>query len=101
MTAPLSLIVSSFAPVLDVRRTLTPQLRTDQGDSDLILIDLGKGKNRMGGSALAQVYKQLGHHAPDLDDPEAVKAFFEAHSGSQPATVCCWPITTVPTAACS
>ncbi len=78
VTGPLSLIVSSFAPVLDVRRTLTPQLRTDQGDSDLILIDLGKGLNRMAGSALAQVYKQLGHHAPDLDDPEAVKAFFEA-----------------------
>jgi phosphoribosylformylglycinamidine synthase len=75
-TAPLSLIVSAFAPVTDVRRTLTPQLRTDQDDSDLILIDLGKGKNRLAGSALAQVYRQVGHHPPDLDDPGALKAFF-------------------------
>jgi len=74
--APLSLIVSAFAPVLDVRRTLTPRLRTDQDDTDLILIDLGKGKNRMAGSALAQVYRQVGHHPPDLDDPGALKAFF-------------------------
>ena len=78
MTAPLSLIVSAFAPVVDVRRTLTPQLITDQGDTDLILIDLGKERNRLGGSALAQVYKQAGHHAPDLDDPETMKAFFAA-----------------------
>ena len=76
VTAPLSLIVSGFAPVLDVRRTLTPQLRTDQGDTDLVLIDLGKGKNRLAGSALAQVYKQVGHHPPDLDDPQAMQAFF-------------------------
>ena len=77
MTAPLSLIVSAFAPVMDVRKTLTPELRTDCGDSDLILIDLGKGKNRLGGSALAQVYGELGHHAPDLDDPQALQAFFD------------------------
>jgi phosphoribosylformylglycinamidine synthase len=76
VTAPLSLIISAFAPVDDVRRTLTPQLRTDKGDTDLILIDLGKGRNRLGASALAQVYKQIGHHAPDLDDPVAMKAFF-------------------------
>ncbi len=78
VTAPLSLIVSAFAPVADIRRTLTPQLRTDRGDSDLILIDLGKGANRLGGSCLAQVYKQAGHHAPDLDDPAAMRHFFEA-----------------------
>ena len=77
VTAPLSLIVSAFAPVSDVRATLTPQLRTDLGDTDLILIDLGKGQNRLGGSALAQVYCQLGHHGPDLNDPEAFKRFFE------------------------
>lgn len=76
VTAPLSLIVSAFTPVGDVRRTLTPQLRTDQGDTDLILIDLGRGSNRLGGSALAQVYGQVGHHAPDLDHPQAFKAFF-------------------------
>jgi len=76
VTAPLSLIVTGFAPVSDVRRTLTPQLRYDQGETTLILIDLGKGRQRMAGSALAQVYKQIGHHAPDLDDPLAVKHFF-------------------------
>jgi phosphoribosylformylglycinamidine synthase len=68
--------VSGFAPVLDVRRTLTPQLHADRGDTDLVLVDLGKGKNRLAGSALAQVYKQVGHHPPDLDDPQAIKAFF-------------------------
>jgi phosphoribosylformylglycinamidine synthase len=78
VTAPLSLIISAFAPVSDIRKTLTPQLRTDQGDSDLILIDLGKGKNRMAGSCLAQVYKQVGHHAPDVDDAAALKGFFNA-----------------------
>ncbi|WP_295392937.1 phosphoribosylformylglycinamidine synthase [uncultured Thiodictyon sp.] len=82
MTAPLSLIVSAFAPVSDVRITLTPQLRTDRGDTDLILIDLGQGKNRLGGSCLAQVYGQLGDPAvdgvPDLDDPELLKRFFAA-----------------------
>ena len=77
VTAPLSLIISGFAPVSDVRRTLTPQLRTDLGDSDLILIDLGKGRNRLGASALAQVYRQIGHHGPDLDDPGAIKRFFK------------------------
>jgi phosphoribosylformylglycinamidine synthase len=77
VTAPLSLIISAFAPVQDVRQTLTPQLRTDCGDTDLILIDLGKGHNRLGGSCLAQVYQQLGHHPADLDDPKAFRAFFE------------------------
>jgi phosphoribosylformylglycinamidine synthase len=77
VTAPLSLIVSGFAPVRDVRRTLTPQLRTDMGDTDLVLVDLGRGKNRLAGSALAQVYKQVGHHPPDLDDPMAVRSFFD------------------------
>ena len=76
VTAPLSLVITAFAPVTDVRDTLTPQLRTDCGDTDLILIDLGKGHNRLGGSALAQVYKQLGHHSPDLDDVTAFKQFF-------------------------
>ncbi len=76
VTAPLSLIVSAFARVSDARHTLTPQLRTDCGDTDLILIDLGKGHHRLGGSALAQVYKQIGRQAPDLDDTQAFKAFF-------------------------
>jgi len=76
VTAPLSLIISAFATVRDVRGTLTPQLRTDQGETDLILMDLGQGNNRLAGSALAQVYKQLGSIPPDLDEPDLLKAFF-------------------------
>jgi len=78
VTAPLSLIMTAFAPVLDVRNTLTPQLLTDKGDSRLLLIDLGAGQNRLGGSALAQVYKQLGDVTPDLDSPQLLKGFFTA-----------------------
>ena len=76
VTAPLSLIISAFARVMDVRKTLTPQLRTDCGETELILIDLGAGRNRLGGSALAQVYKQVGDIAPDLDDPQKLKGLF-------------------------
>jgi phosphoribosylformylglycinamidine synthase len=76
MTAPLSLIISAFAPVTHAGKTLTPQLRTDLGDTDLILIDLGQGRNRLGASALAQVYNQLGDDCPDLDNPELLKKFF-------------------------
>jgi phosphoribosylformylglycinamidine synthase len=78
MTAPLSLIVSAFAPATDARRTLTPQLRLDLGDTDLILIDLGAGRNRLGGSCLAQVYSQVGNQGPDLEHPESLKRFFAA-----------------------
>ncbi|PIE00272.1 MAG: phosphoribosylformylglycinamidine synthase, partial [Thiothrix nivea] len=77
MTAPLSLVISAFAPVVDVRKTLTPQLRTDLDDTDLILVDLGKGKNRLAASALAQVYQQVGHHAPDVNDAKALRNFFD------------------------
>src|SRR5882672_9938137 len=66
--APLSLIVSAFAPCEDVRRTLTPQLATNAGETELLLIDLGRGRNRLGGSILAQVYGQCGDAAPDLDE---------------------------------
>jgi phosphoribosylformylglycinamidine synthase len=76
VTAPLSLIVSAFAPCPDVRETATPKLRPYL-DTTLLLIDLGQGKNRMGGSALAQVYKQVGDVAPDVDDAAVLKAFFE------------------------
>ncbi len=76
VTAPLSLIVSAFAKVEDVRKTLTPQLRTDRGETDLLFIDLSKGKHRLGGSALAQVYGQLGDDCPDVDDPRVLKLFF-------------------------
>ena len=78
VTAPLSLIVSAFAPVADIRRTLTPQLRTDRGETDLLLVDLGQGRNRLGGSALAQVYKALGETPPDLDEPALLRGFFAA-----------------------
>ncbi len=78
VTAPVSLIVSAFAPVPDARRVLTPLLRLDAGDSALLWIDLGAGKCRLGGSALAQVYGQLGDVAPDVDDPARLAAFFAA-----------------------
>ena len=78
MTAPLSLIISAFAPVSDVRLTLTPQLRSDQGDTDLVLIDLGQGKNRLGGSALGQVYRQIGVSVPDVEDPHKLEVLFDA-----------------------
>jgi len=77
MVAPLSLIVSAFAPVRDARRTLTPQLRPEI-DSALILIDLGAGRDRLGGSCLAQVYGKLGHEAPDCDEPKSLANFFAA-----------------------
>lgn len=78
VVSPLSLIVSAFAPVKNIHQTLTPQLHTDAGDTDLILIDLGRGQNRLGASILAQVYQQMGHHPADLDDPQLLKAFFAA-----------------------
>ncbi|MFC7514290.1 phosphoribosylformylglycinamidine synthase [Herbaspirillum sp. GCM10030257] len=76
VTSPVSLIVSAFAPVPDVRLSLTPQLRTDAGDTVLIVIDLGRGKNRMGASALTQVMQQIGNTVPDVDSAEDLKAFF-------------------------
>jgi phosphoribosylformylglycinamidine synthase len=76
VTAPLSVVISAFAEVTDVRKTLTPQLQTENGDTDLILVDLGKGQNRLGASCLAQVYKKIGHYPADLDDPQAFQAFF-------------------------
>ena len=78
VTAPLSLVITAFGRVEDIRKTVTPQLRTDKGDSSLILVDLGAGQNRMGASSLAQVYKQLGDKTPDVDSPELLKGFYEA-----------------------
>ena len=77
VTAPLSLIISAFSPVRDVRRTLTPELQLDQGPTSLVLFDLGQGKNRLGGSALAQVFNEVGETPPDVDSPAALKEFFE------------------------
>jgi phosphoribosylformylglycinamidine synthase len=76
VTAPLSLIISAFARVTDIRRSLTPQLQG--GDTVLFLIDLGRGQNRLGASALAQVYDQLGETPPDVDNPQDLKDFFTA-----------------------
>jgi phosphoribosylformylglycinamidine synthase len=75
--APVSLVVSAFAPTPDARAALTPRLRTDAGETELVLVDLGEGRNRLGGSILAQVYSQLGDRTPDLDKPELLKNFFE------------------------
>lgn len=78
VTAPLSLVISAFGAVRDVRNTVTPQLRTDKGESVLLCIDLGAGKNRMGASCLAQVYGALGNKAPDVDSAKQLSNFFYA-----------------------
>jgi len=78
VTSPVSLNITAFAPVSDVRKTVTPQLRTDLGETELLLIDLGAGRNRIGGSCLAQVYNQIGDVAPDVEDPAKLKALFNA-----------------------
>ena len=74
--SPLSLMVTGFSSVEDVSKTATPDLKSS--DSTLLLLDLGAGKNRLGGSTLAQVYNQVGKATPDLDDPEKFVAFFNA-----------------------
>jgi phosphoribosylformylglycinamidine synthase len=75
--APVSLVASAAAQVADVRRTLTPQLVADP-DTLLLMIDLGGGRNRMGGSILAQVTRQIGSEAPDVDEPARLSAFVAA-----------------------
>ncbi len=75
VTAPLSLIASGFAPVVDVRRTLTPQLQNVP--SLLLAIDLGNGSNRLGGSTLAQVHGHLGEDSPDAPEPALMRLFFD------------------------
>jgi phosphoribosylformylglycinamidine synthase len=76
VVAPVSLVVSAFAPVADIRRSLTPQLRTDCGATALLYVDLGAGRYRLGGSVLAQVHGQLGDHGPDLEHAAALAGFF-------------------------
>lgn len=80
VTSPVSLIISAFAPVTDIRHHLTPQLRRteEKGDTILIAIDLGRARHRLGGSILAQVTQQVGDTTPDLDDPQDVQRFFAA-----------------------
>ena len=76
VTSPLSLVISAFAPVADVRKTLTPELQ-NKANTRLLLVDLGAGKNRLGGSVIAQVYNKLGQQAPDVDDAAALAGFFD------------------------
>jgi len=78
VTSPVSLIVSAFASVRDVRQCVTPQIRLDAGDSVLLLVDLGAGRNRLGGSALAQVFGQIGTSCPDVQSASWLDATFEA-----------------------
>ena len=75
VVSPLSLIISAFAPVEDVRKTVTPELKNVE-DSVLLLVDLGNGKARMGGSAFGQVYNNMTGDAPDLDDTGRLKDFY-------------------------
>jgi phosphoribosylformylglycinamidine synthase len=78
VSSPLSLIVSSFAAVEDIGATWTPQLRTDIGEPTvLVFVDLADGNERMGGSALAQVFKEIGSEAPDVHEASILKAFFD------------------------
>jgi phosphoribosylformylglycinamidine synthase len=77
VTSPISLVISAFATTPDATAHLTPQLRTDAGDTDLVLIDLGLGKNRLGGSSFAQSYKQVGDDCPDAPAAAALAAFFD------------------------
>ena len=85
VTAPTSLIITGFAPTTDARQVLTPQLKLRDGDdsidSDLILVDLGRGQNRLGASCFAQVYGKVGAVPADLDDAEDLKAFFAVVQG--------------------
>jgi phosphoribosylformylglycinamidine synthase len=76
--APVSLIVSAFAPVTDVRKSLTPQLRTDAGETCLLLIDLAQGRQRVAGSIFAQVTQQFGDEVPDVESADQLRAFFAA-----------------------
>jgi phosphoribosylformylglycinamidine synthase len=78
VTAPVSLVVTAFARVADARQALTPELLLDRGETSLVLVDLGAGRGRLGGSALAQVYGALGREPADLDDPAILRAAFDA-----------------------
>ncbi|WP_145573054.1 phosphoribosylformylglycinamidine synthase [Yersinia mollaretii] len=78
MTSPLSLVITAFARIEDVRHTVTPQLRMDKGDNALLLIDLGAGHNALGATALTQVYRQLGDKPADVRDVQQLAGFFNA-----------------------
>ena len=78
VTSPVSLIVTAFASLSDVRGTFTPQLDAQETDTSLLLVDLGQGRHRMGGSVLGQVLGQFGDQVPDLDDPQALVQLVKA-----------------------
>ncbi len=78
VNAPLSVVITACAPVVDVRRTLTPVLVADATPTALILVDLGGGRDRIGGSCFAQVYGRTGEQPPDVDDPARLASFFTA-----------------------
>ena len=101
VTAPISLIVSAFAHVPDARRVLTPLLRLERGPTVLLLVDLSDGRNRLGGSTLAQVFGQMGNVAPDLDDAKRLRSFFDLIQSLHANPESCSPTMTAPTAACS
>ncbi len=76
VTAPVSLVITAFAPVADARRALTPELRVDEGPTRLLVVDLGEGRHRLGGSALALVHGAIGERAPDVEDPTTLAGLF-------------------------
>ncbi|WP_100642183.1 phosphoribosylformylglycinamidine synthase [Alteromonas facilis] len=78
VTAPLSLIISAFGAVKDVRKTVTPQLRTDKGETQLLLVEVNANKQRLGASCIAQVYNELGDKPADIDEPARLAGFFTA-----------------------
>ncbi|MCL1080072.1 phosphoribosylformylglycinamidine synthase [Parashewanella spongiae] len=77
VTSPMSLVITAFGVVRDIRNTVTPELRSDKGGTRLLLVDLSEGNNRLGGSCLAQVFGELGDTAPDLNTPALMRHFFE------------------------
>lgn len=85
VTAPVTVVISAFAPVENVRNTWTPALRRyeDVGETILLFVDLAQGKQAMGGSALAQAFKQIGHEAPDVRDVDLITDYFDAISQLQ------------------
>lgn len=78
VTSPLSLTITAFSPVIDVRQSLTPELKTDQGETRLLLLDMGLGKNRIGGSCLTQVYQEISGSTPDIESVHDLKIFFRS-----------------------
>ncbi|KAK5667244.1 phosphoribosylformylglycinamidine synthase [Batrachochytrium dendrobatidis] len=86
VTSPLSVIITAYGPVTDARLTLTPQLKTNQGNTILVLIDLACGKKRLGGSCLAQVYNQIGKECPDVEDASMLASFWKLMQAGRSVT---------------